>query len=151
MDDEESTMLETTSLPSRAMVIQHHSNKAQVPQSGSVALPAVIHDSNGSTLGEVGNMGNTDFQSSKGITNSGHESPTGHIANSFSASQIVLYKNLNDGNQRIKVLLEEFGKQTDVPPLGADSVSVIIYELYCIICGFKEPKKVRGLTKYSTD
>ena len=129
MDDEESTILETTSLPSRATVIQHHPNKSQVQQSGSVALPAVMRVGNGSKLGEVGNMGDSDFQSSKELTDSGHQAPTGNISNidSFSPSEKTFYKNLNDGNQRIKVLLEEFGEQTDVPALGTDPVSMVIY------------------------
>ena len=126
MDDEESTMLETTVLPSRATVLQHQSNKAQVPQSGSVALPAVMRGGNGPTSYEVGNMGDSHFQSSKWLTHSGHQAPTGHIAkmDNFSPGQIALYKNLNDGNQRIKPVVEEFGEPTDVPPLGTDPVSM---------------------------
>ena len=145
MNDEESTMLETTNLPSRATVVQHNSNKAQLPQSGSVALPAVMHGGNVSTPDGVGNIRDSDFQSSKGLTHSGHQTPTGNIAetDSFSAGQKALYKNLNDSNQRIKVVLEEFGEPTDVPPLGTDLVSMIIYQLHFILCGVKRKKDGR--------
>ena len=135
MNDEESTMLETTNLPSRATVVQHNSNKAH----------AFIHGGNVSTPDGVGNIRDSDFQSSKGLTHSGHQTPTGNIAktDSFSAGQKALYKNLNDSNQRIKVVLEEFGEPTDVPALGTDLVSMIIYQLHFILCGVKRKKDGR--------
>ena len=119
-------MLEDTVLPSRATVIQTQSNRAKQPQSGSVAIPAVIRaGGQGPSSYEIGNMGDEQFSSSRGLSHSGHQPPMGHQAmmGNFSTGQKALIKNVDDGNQRIKIVIDELCENApDLPPLGSDPV-----------------------------
>lgn len=128
-EDENSPILEEHVVPNKATVLQRQTNFAKNPTTGSVALPAVLRPGGqGPNTFEVGNMGDEQFSSTRGLTHSGHQQPPGqqaHIGN-LSSGQKAIMKNIDDGNQKIKVVIEELCEQgPDLPDLNADPVSLL--------------------------
>ncbi|XP_057316525.1 talin-2-like isoform X2 [Hydractinia symbiolongicarpus] len=127
-EDENSPILEEHVVPNKATVLQRQTNFAKNPTTGSVALPAVLRPGGqGPNTFEVGNMGDEQFSSTRGLTHSGHQQPPGqqaHIGN-LSSGQKAIMKNIDDGNQKIKVVIEELCEQgPDLPDLNTDPQSM---------------------------
>jgi len=124
--DEESTMLEDTVLPNKATVLSRNSNKSKLPQSGSVAIPAVIRaGGQGPSSYHTGNMGDEQFSNQRGLQHSGHQPPLGRTAHigEYSAGQKALIKNLDDGRCRKPIIEELLNAAPEIPVYGADPVS----------------------------
>ena len=125
--DESSVMLEDTVLPSRATVLQHQSNRAKQPESGNVAIPAVIRaGGQGPSSYEVRSMPDEQSLSTRSMSHTGHQPPMGHQAQmcNFTAGQKALMKNVTDGHEKIRVVVEDMSETADlIPDLGNDPVS----------------------------
>ncbi|XP_047132289.1 talin-2 isoform X2 [Hydra vulgaris] len=126
--DESSVMLEDTVLPSRATVLQHQSNRAKQPESGNVAIPAVIRaGGQGPSSYEVRSMPDEQSLSTRNMSHTGHQPPMGHQAQmlNFTAGQKALMKNVTDGHERIRVVIEDMSETADlIPDLGNDPQSL---------------------------
>lgn len=121
-------MLEDTVLPNKATVLSRNSNKSKLPQSGSVAIPAVIRaGGQGPSSYHMGNMGDEQFSNQKGLQHSGHQPPLGHIAKigDLSSGQKALMKNIDDGRNRKMIVEELLNTAPDIPVFAEDPVSVI--------------------------
>uniref|UniRef100_A0A7M5V5A6 Talin n=1 Tax=Clytia hemisphaerica TaxID=252671 RepID=A0A7M5V5A6_9CNID len=125
--DEESTMLEDTVLPNKATVLSRNSNRSKMPQSGSVAIPAVIRaGGQGPSSYHMGNMGDEQFSNQRGLQHSGHQPPLGHTAKigEFSAGQKALFKNIDDGRSRRPVVEELLNQAPEIPVNAEDPQSL---------------------------
>ena len=119
-------MLEDTVLPNKATVLSRNSNKSKVPQSGSVAIPAVIRaGGQGPSSYHVGNMGDEQFSNQKGLQHSGHQPPLGHTAHigDLSAGQKALMKNLDESRNRRPIIEDILSEKPDIPVYGEDPVN----------------------------
>lgn len=126
--EEESLMLEEDVTPQKATIIQQRSNSAQTPQTGSVALPAVIRPGvKGLSSYNVGNMSDEQFATASAISHKNHQPPLGYQAQvqHFNPGQKALLKNCDDGNQRIRIVVEDLSENRHMIPehMGNDPVS----------------------------
>ena len=127
--EEESLMLEEDIQPQKATIIQQQSNMAKLPTSGQVAIPAVLRPGGkGPSSYNVGSMVDEQFASANAISHKGHQPPVGHQAQmgQFNPGQKALLKNCDDGNQRIKIVVEDLSENKHLIPenMGNDPVSV---------------------------
>lgn len=123
-------MLEDTVLPNKATVLSRNSNKSKLPQSGSVAIPAVIRaGGQGPSSYHMGNMGDEQFSNQRGLQHSGHQPPLGHHAKigDLSSGQKALMKNIDNGSGRRPIVEELLNAAPEIPAYSEDPVNYLLY------------------------
>ncbi|XP_067653820.1 talin-1-like isoform X2 [Haliotis asinina] len=124
--DENSMMMEDNVLPAKATIIQHQSSNVSHPQSGSVAIPAVLRDGGqGESTFGMGSMQQVQSSHVTNLAHAGHAAPHGQNAqqHGLNQSQKALLTTIEEGLSSVNMAQTDLQQRAQVPKLGSDAAS----------------------------
>uniref|UniRef100_A0A667YL64 Talin 1 n=1 Tax=Myripristis murdjan TaxID=586833 RepID=A0A667YL64_9TELE len=115
--DEESTMLEDSVSPKKSTVLQQQFNKVGKPETGSVALPAIMRSGAGGPESfQMGSMPQAKQHITSGQMHRGHMPP-------LTSAQQALTGTINSSMQAVQAAQASLDEFDTLPPLGTDAAS----------------------------